>query len=254
MQRGGRVADERQAELGAAVRSARQAAGWSLERLSAATRVPGHVLADLEAGRTRSSGAPVYVRGHLRAIAAATGVDPDPLLAAHERLAGAPAPLPAPTVRLPVAQAGSLRVPRPATVERNGPRWAGAAALATAVLAGLAVLGSLTGAPAAAPQPVAAASSSSGPSSQSAPTGAAVEVALTSAAAAARVEVQGSDGRVLLDGRLRAGERRVVRAGDALRVHVRGGEVRLQCAGDAATGSAGRTFTCRADGLVRSGS
>lgn len=239
------MADERQAELGAAVRSAREAAGWSLERLSAATRVPVHVLADLEAGRTRSSGAPVYVRGHLRAVAAATGVDPAPLLTAHERLAGVPAPLPPPSVRLPVERAGSLRVPRPAAVERSGPRWAGAAALATAVLAGLVVLGSLDQAPAPVPQPVAAASSPSEPSSA----GTAVEVALTSSDEA-QVEVRGADGGVLVDGRLRPGERRVVRAADAVRVHVRAGEVRLACAGDSATGSAGSTYTCRADGLA----
>lgn len=121
----------------------------TLAQVSAATRIPPAVLEDLERGCTASSGAAVYARGHLRAIARVTGADPQPLLEAHAREAGAPVPTPVPETAHPAGQrTGSLELPRSARPERRGPRW-GFALVGTAVVLGaLGVIGVLVDQPA----------------------------------------------------------------------------------------------------------
>ena len=129
--------------VGAALRAAREAAGLSVEDVSATTRIRPQVVRDLEADRLASSGGAVYARGHVRALSRAAGVDPAPLVALLDRITGTgpaeigvAAPVPA-----PVPRTGALALPRPAPPERRGPQWAIAAAVAGVVLVALFVVG-----------------------------------------------------------------------------------------------------------------
>ena len=126
------------ASVGEMLRAAREAAGRSVEQVSERTRVRATLLRDLEADRFSSSGAPVYVRGHLRAIAAAVGVDPAPIVARFDAQNAVPAPLPvAVTAPAPVGRPGSGSVLGAQAVrsrERTGPRWGLAVAGALGVL------------------------------------------------------------------------------------------------------------------------
>src|SRR3954463_3800803 len=71
--------------LGAALRAAREAAGLSVEDIAADTRIRSTLIRDLESDRFESSGAPVYARGHVRAITHTIGVDEKPFLALFAR-------------------------------------------------------------------------------------------------------------------------------------------------------------------------
>jgi len=78
--------------LGTALRSAREAAGATVEQVSADTRIRVTLIRDLEADRFASSGGAVYARGHLRAIASAVGADPAPLVARFDAEQGQAVP------------------------------------------------------------------------------------------------------------------------------------------------------------------
>ncbi|MGZ4619825.1 MAG: helix-turn-helix domain-containing protein [Frankiaceae bacterium] len=88
----------------ASLLAARRARGWSLDDLSGRTRISVERLAEIEQGCVDNCGAAVYARGHLRAVANALQIDPQPLLDALV----APSPTPAPDA--------SVRVHRPAVV------------------------------------------------------------------------------------------------------------------------------------------
>jgi cytoskeletal protein RodZ len=62
------------------LRAARRDRGWSLEQLSCRTRIQVERLAEIEHGQIGNCGAAVYARGHIRAIAAALQLDPQPLI------------------------------------------------------------------------------------------------------------------------------------------------------------------------------
>jgi transcriptional regulator with XRE-family HTH domain len=62
---------------------ARQHAGLSIEEVVAATRIRPGMLREIESGEFVHCGGDVYARGHVRAIAKAVGIDPEPLLAEH---------------------------------------------------------------------------------------------------------------------------------------------------------------------------
>ncbi len=69
-------------DAAACLRSARRERGWSLEELSERTCIKAQRLAEIEQGRVDSCGAAVYARGHLRAIAGALRLDPQPVIEA----------------------------------------------------------------------------------------------------------------------------------------------------------------------------
>ena len=263
------MSDESRAALGRAIREARVAAGLSAQQLAARTRIRERVLADLEAGRTASSGAPVYVRGHLRAIASATGADPAPLLAAHERIEGGPEPLLTASVALPAVRTGALRLPAAPRPERRGPRWGAAGVLAVTVLAGLTIIGSLDDSGTAAPTPASSLAGEPAPSAAGgaprrteaprravaeapAPDGAALRLRVLRGSSWA--EVRGSDRRVLFRGVLEDGEVRDFTDRRALQVTVgNAGVVGVICGReDVPAGRDGqvRQFTCRPRGLA----
>ena len=128
--------------VGGRLRAGREAAGLSLEQVSARTRIRVPVLRDLEDDRLGSAGNAVYTRGHIRAIAAAVGIDAAPLVAAFDERVGASAPsaLLVEPVAVPGTTSGPLAVPLPAKPERSQPRWLTASLAGAAVLVGLLAL------------------------------------------------------------------------------------------------------------------
>jgi cytoskeleton protein RodZ len=138
--------------LGAALRAAREAAGLSIEDISADTRIRGTLIRDLEADKFVSSGAPVYARGHVRAITHTIGVDAAPYLDLFASQVGGidePFPIPAPPPvipanRGPLAPDEPIHVPTAARPERRGPNWLAGGSVALAVLVILFVVGQLS--------------------------------------------------------------------------------------------------------------
>lgn len=138
--------------LGAALRAAREAAGLTVEEVSADTRIRGTLIRDLESDQFASSGAPVYARGHVRAITHTIGVDPAPYLDLFASQVGGidePFPIPAPPPvipanRGPLAPPEPMHVPTAARPERRGPNWLAGGSVALAVLVVLFVVGQLS--------------------------------------------------------------------------------------------------------------
>ncbi len=136
--------------LGDALRSAREAAGRTVEQVSSHTKIRATLIRDLEADNLSSSGGAVYARGHVKAIAGALGADQPALLALFDKAAGKPVPV-AVVAREPDEQVvtsfgGSAFAASAAaslTRERTGPRWGVALAGAAAVLVGIIVVGAV---------------------------------------------------------------------------------------------------------------
>ena len=137
--------------LGAALREAREAAGLTVEQVSADTRIRATLVRDLEADRFTSSGAAVYARGHVKSIASTLKIDPAPLLALFDEAEGSPlveVPLATLEVAPPTSLGGSdFALSKAASLrpERRGPRWGVALTGAGAVLVALIGVGSLGG-------------------------------------------------------------------------------------------------------------
>jgi cytoskeleton protein RodZ len=132
--------------LGAALRDAREAAGLSVEQVSADTRIRATLVRDLEADQFASSGGAVYARGHVKSIASTLHVDPAPLLALFDQVQGPPADLLMASEPLqgPVTSFGGSAFASAAaalTPERRGPRWGVALAGAATALVGITVVG-----------------------------------------------------------------------------------------------------------------
>jgi len=114
--------------VGGDLRAAREAAGMSLDDVSAAVRVRRSVLAAMERDDFTGCGGDVYARGHLRSIARAVGADEGALLARYAAEQGAPAPSAAQVLAVET-------VPRR---ERSGPQWQRAVVVVLVVIAALA--------------------------------------------------------------------------------------------------------------------
>jgi cytoskeleton protein RodZ len=132
--------------LGAALRAAREAAGRTVEQVSADTRIRATLVRDLENDEFASSGGAVYARGHLKSIASALHLDPAPLLGMFDRVQGAPQALRVDTVEpiaAPVTFGGSAFAGAAASLrpERRTPRWGIAVTAAAAALAGIIGIG-----------------------------------------------------------------------------------------------------------------
>lgn len=246
--------------LGSALRAAREAAGLSVEDVSARTCIRGTVVRDLEADRVTSSGGAVYARGHVKSICAVAGVDPAPFLERFARQYGAE-PVVALAEPEPLRAAGPVRVPKAARPERRGPNWTVAGAAAVVVLAALFVVGQAAapdtpGADTAVAQAPASASPSAAPRAvpvRAAPVkGAALSLRLTGTA---WISVRDARGRTLHEGVLRAGARREFRDTTMLRLAVgNAGAVRAVCSGRD-LGALGRTgavrrLTCTRQGIA----
>jgi cytoskeletal protein RodZ len=144
-----------------ALRAAREQANWTVEQVSAETRLRATVIRDLESDSYRSSGGSVYARGHVKSIARALDLDAAPFLElfdAHVGSAPAETPLAEPEPAAPVMSSfgGSAFAAATSTLvpERRGPRWGLAVTAAAAVLATIIGVGYLNK-PSAADRPLA---------------------------------------------------------------------------------------------------
>lgn len=125
--------------VGQALAQAREQRGFSVEDVSAATRIRGGLIRDIEADNFRSCGGDVYARGHIRSISRFLGIDAAPLIAefdaAHER------------DEPPILTAAPAETDRQAlaSTERRRPNWAAAMIVALLVIIAVAAYGALGG-------------------------------------------------------------------------------------------------------------
>ena len=257
--------------LGAALRAAREQAGLTVEDVSADTRIRGTLIRDLEADRFESSGAPVYARGHVRAITHTIGVDAAPYLDLFATQVGGidePFPIPAPPPvipanRGPLAPDEPLHVPTAARPERRGPNWVAGGSVALAVLVVLFVVGQLSK-PAAPPtaELITPTTVTTSPSAKPKPPTRAVTAARPTGAAL-RLQLLGGDSwvsvragaKTLFEGVLRNGAKQQFQDAKELRLVVgNAGAVNVVCSGHslAPTGGRGqvRRFSCTVAGIV----
>ena len=142
--------------LGAALRAAREDRGFTVEQVSADTRIRATVVRDLESDSFGSSGGSVYARGHIKSIARTLGVDAAPLLALFDKNQGSDSPptgpaafAPDPLPPMSTSFGGSAFAGAAAalTPERRGPRWGVALTGAGAALVAIIGIGYLNQAP-----------------------------------------------------------------------------------------------------------
>lgn len=126
--------------IGYALAEARVAGRLTIGQVSAATKVRAGLIKEIEYGNFAHCGGDIYARGHIRSIALAVGIDPEPLVAAFERSHGVPEHKPVPTKML-----ASDPVALKEFKEHRGTRWMIPASVAMATLAFTAGIGLLTG-------------------------------------------------------------------------------------------------------------
>lgn len=139
--------------IGAELLAARQAAGLSIDDVATSTRVRVTLIRYIEDDNFDPCGGAVYARGHIRNIAVAVGLDPEPLVAEFNKSIGTATAIPAHQM---------LEHTEIVQRSRNGPNWT-AAMLVTAVLLVAVALYSLFTGPDSAPPTTAAAPISSAP-------------------------------------------------------------------------------------------
>ncbi len=116
--------------IGRALQQARIAAGLTVDDVSSATRVRNAIVHAIEDDDFAACGGDVYARGHIRTLARAVHLDPEPLLA---QFAAAHGGRPAPTPAAPMFEAERIRP------ERRGPNWT--AAMVAAIVAVIGFVG-----------------------------------------------------------------------------------------------------------------
>lgn len=207
---------------------AREARGMSVEDVSSQTRIRAGLIRAIEADDFGACGGAVYARGHLRSIARAVGVDPEPLVAEYDRAhVEEQAPMPVPVA----AQPSDPEIV--ARADRRRPNWTAAMAAALVAICVLAAYGLVAhnsgpshqaadnGTPVASPTP-----STPAPSAPVSPPPSAV-AAVPSNVAVALVRVTGGttwlqvetfSGRLLFQGLLPNGASKVFRDAKGLRM------------------------------------
>lgn len=259
--------------LGSALRAAREAAGRSVEQVSADTRIRATLVRDLESDHFTSSGGLVYARGHIKSIASSLRVDPAPLLALFDEAQGSPSDplIEAEPLSRPVTSFGGSDFAASAAAalrpERRTPRWGIAVASAAVVLAGLIAVGALNnGSPTGQTSAVSGTPASASPSpSPAPPTQQPSELTASKppvTGAQLRLRLIGGDSWVsvsnatttLFEGLLHAGDFKDFTDATRLKVVVGNAQpVNLNCGGrdSGPAGGAGavRRFECTAAGL-----
>ncbi|MFD9504342.1 helix-turn-helix domain-containing protein [Streptomyces sp. NPDC060035] len=110
--------------IGHALQQARIAAGLTVEEVSSSTRVRIPIVHAIETDDFSRCGGDVYARGHIRMLARAVRLDPDPLIAQFDAEHGG---RPAPTPAAPLFEAERIRS------EPRRPNWT--AAMVAAIVA-----------------------------------------------------------------------------------------------------------------------
>ncbi|MCL2551266.1 MAG: DUF4115 domain-containing protein [Actinomycetia bacterium] len=113
--------------VGRALAQARVESGLSVDEVSTATRVRVPIVQAIERDDFSRCGGDVYARGHIRSLARAVGLDPEPLIESYDAEHGAPAA----TVTVPPvyqADRGKIR-----STEPRRPNWT--AAMVAAIVA-----------------------------------------------------------------------------------------------------------------------
>jgi hypothetical protein len=105
----------RAVSIGEDLAQARCRAGLSVTEVSQRTRIRETLVRCIERDDYSACGGDFYVRGHIRAIARAVGVDPGPLIGAYDAAHQVPQPVTAASLLRPSAEpAGNRRRHRPA--------------------------------------------------------------------------------------------------------------------------------------------
>ena len=259
------------ATLGARLRAAREAAGLSVEDVSAETRIRATLVKDIESDQFGSSGAPVYARGHVRAIAHAIGVDAAPYLDLFASQVGGidePFPIPTPPPVIPAAKGPlappePLHVPTAARPERRGPNWFAGGSVALGVLVILFVVGQVSKpAPTSPPEFGITSSPAASPKAKPAPAKVLTAARPTGATMALRIAGGSSwvsvrtPTKLLFEGVLRPGATQSFKDPKQLRLVVgNAGAVNVVCSGRTLSPAGGRgqvrTLICSPAGIAR---
>lgn len=120
--------------LGSELAAAREAQGLTIDEVAARTRIRGTLIRAIEQDDFAPCGGAVYARGHIRSIAHAIGIDPEPLLAEFDAPAVAVAPAAVPGGDLLEAEHKIARSTRPQRAH-----WGAVMATTLVVIIGLAV-------------------------------------------------------------------------------------------------------------------
>jgi len=115
--------------IGDALASGRHQAGLTITQVSQRTCIRETIIRGIERGDFSGCGGDFYARGHIRSIAGAVGVSPEPLIEEYDATMGAPQAISAADVFQPVTPV-KLK-------ERRRPNWTAAMALALVVIAGI---------------------------------------------------------------------------------------------------------------------
>ena len=161
--------------IGADLLAARQAAGLSIDDVATRTRVRVTLIRYIEDDNFEPCGGDIYARGHIRNLAVAVGLDPEPLVAEFNRTIGTSSAIPAHQM---------LDHSEIVQRSRNGPNWTAAMLVTAVLLVAVALYSLFTGpdsgppstaeapkssAPVVAPRPEPTAGPAGGPSSEPAP-------------------------------------------------------------------------------------
>ncbi|MFG2196983.1 helix-turn-helix domain-containing protein [Streptomyces sp. NPDC048639] len=124
------VEEDDRPSVGRALQQARVDAGLTVDEISASTRVRIPIVHSIEEDDFTRCGGDVYARGHIRALARAVGIDPDPLVGQYDAEHGG---RPSPTPAAPLFEAERIK-PEP-----RRPNWT--AAMVAAIVAVVAFVG-----------------------------------------------------------------------------------------------------------------
>lgn len=115
--------------IGDALAGGRRQAGMTVTQVSQRTCIRETLIRGIERDDFSGCGGDFYARGHIRSIARAVSIDPEPLVAEYDTTIGAPTAISAADVFQPVTP---LRLR-----ERRKPNWTAAMALALLAIAGV---------------------------------------------------------------------------------------------------------------------
>ncbi len=115
--------------IGDALAEGRRQAGLTVTQVSQRTCIRETIIRGIERGDFSGCGGDFYARGHIRSIASAVGMNPEPLIDEYDATMGAPQAISAADVFQPVTPV-KLK-------ERRRPNWTAAMAVALVVIAGI---------------------------------------------------------------------------------------------------------------------